>query len=265
MSLLSWLWGGKRALKASHGLDPSGLSTAEATRPLAPGSHGKAWADAGTADHAANRKAERMERRELLYAVVRDTMTRAGVLSASYKFKVLSLDAHGQQFLVMMDLGSEYGGDTARLSEIEVLMAQTAKARHDILVTAVYWRNNDHVAVGNPQKRAVPGAAAAAPASSIARPIAATPSLHGAAAPAGPRPAAVSATARFDPIEAEEVAAFKRALAGANSAAAPVAGGTEVRSGPRNPLRKDFEDTEMTDHGESRPQSLSTTQYGDLV
>lgn len=31
-------------------------------------------------------------------------MTRAGVLSASYKFKVLSLDRLGSEFLVMMDL-----------------------------------------------------------------------------------------------------------------------------------------------------------------
>jgi hypothetical protein len=93
-----------------------------------------------------------MERRELLYTVVRDAMVRAGVLSASYKFKVLSLDQRGRQFLVMMDLAREYGGETVRLSEIEALIAQTAKARYDILVTAVYWRINDHVAVGMPQK-----------------------------------------------------------------------------------------------------------------
>ena len=52
----------------------------------------------------ANRKHERMARRELLYAVVREAMVRAGVLSSSYKFKVLSLDPRGRQFLVMVDL-----------------------------------------------------------------------------------------------------------------------------------------------------------------
>lgn len=72
------------------------------------------------------------------------------------KFKVLSLDQRGRQFLVMMDLAREYGGETARLSEIEALIAQTAKTRYDILVTAVYWRINDHVAVGLPQKGITP-------------------------------------------------------------------------------------------------------------
>src|SRR5574343_431788 len=55
----------------------------------------------------------------LLYTVVRDAMVRAGVLSASYKFKVLSLDQRGRQFLVMMDLAREYGGETARLRSEE--------------------------------------------------------------------------------------------------------------------------------------------------
>ena len=59
-------------------------------------------------DPAAARKNERAERRELLYTTVRDAMVRAGVLSAGYKFKVLSLDQRGAQFLVMMDLAQEY-------------------------------------------------------------------------------------------------------------------------------------------------------------
>ncbi|HMZ85477.1 MAG TPA: hypothetical protein PK343_02080, partial [Giesbergeria sp.] len=67
---------------------------------------------------------------------------------------------------------------------------------------------------------------------------------------------------RFDPIEADEVAAFKQALATAARPAA-AATGVPVRSGPSRPepQRLDFEDTEMPD---SRPQGLSGTQYGDL-
>ena len=53
-----------------------------------------------------------MARRELLYAVVREAMVRAGVLSSSYKFKVLSLDPRGRQFLVMVDLAHGAGSDT---------------------------------------------------------------------------------------------------------------------------------------------------------
>ena len=155
MSLFSWFTR-KPASAQSRMAEPSGLLNADATVPMTPGRDGKLVAQAAPAEHAANRKNERMERRELLYAVVRDAMVRAAVLSASYKFKVLSLDQRGRQFLVMMDLASEYGGDTARLSEIEALIAQTAKTRYDISVNAVYWRLNDHVAVGVPLQGVVP-------------------------------------------------------------------------------------------------------------
>lgn len=317
MSLFSWFSRKPAPPKAkprSAGAEPSGLLNADATVPLAPGRPGQPLLQPVPPEHAANRKNERMERRELLYTVVRDAMVRAGVLSASYKFKVLSLDQRGRQFLVMMDLAREYGGETARLSEIEALIAQTAKTRYDILVTAVYWRINDHVAVGLPQKgitpTTVPSAAApqgvvrkpvpapaptapapvAAPASSLlfpAEPAARFPTTptalgrtpSGTTAPApllpasntGPAPLApASGPARFEPIEADEVAAFKRALADAAGRApvAPAAAarpGVAVRSGPLLPPSHstDFADTEMPG-SDGQSTALSTTQYGEL-
>ena len=317
MSLFSWFSRKPAPPKAkprSAGAEPSGLLNADATVPLAPGRPGQPLLQPVPPEHAANRKHERMERRELLYTVVRDAMVRAGVLSASYKFKVLSLDQRGRQFLVMMDLAREYGGETARLSEIEALIAQTAKTRYDILVTAVYWRINDHVAVGLPQKgitpTTVPSAVApqgvvrklvpapvpaapapvAAPASSLlfpAEPAARFPTTptalgrtpSGTTAPApllpasntGPAPLApASAPARFEPIEADEVAAFKRALADAAGRApvAPAAAarpGVAVRSGPLLPPSHstDFADTEMPG-SDGQSTALSTTQYGEL-
>ena len=317
MSLFSWFSRKPAPPKAkprSAGAEPSGLLNADATVPLAPGRPGQPLLQPVPPEHAANRKNERMERRELLYTVVRDAMVRAGVLSASYKFKVLSLDQRGRQFLVMMDLAREYGGETARLSEIEALIAQTAKTRYDILVTAVYWRINDHVAVGLPQKgitpTTVPSAAApqgvvrkpvpapvpaapapvAAPASSLlfpAEPAARFPTTptalgrtpSGTTAPApllpasntGPAPLApASGPARFEPIEADEVAAFKRALADAAGRApvAPAAAarpGVAVRSGPLLPPSHstDFADTEMPG-SDGQGTALSTTQYGEL-
>ena len=317
MSLFSWFSRKPAPPKAkprSAGAEPSGLLNADATVPLAPGRPGQPLLQPVPPEHAANRKNERMERRELLYTVVRDAMVRAGVLSASYKFKVLSLDQRGRQFLVMMDLAREYGGETARLSEIEALIAQTAKTRYDILVTAVYWRINDHVAVGLPQKgitpTTVPSATApqgvvrkpvpapvpaapapvAAPASSLlfpAEPAARFPTTptalgrtpSGTTAPApllpasntGPAPLApASAPARFEPIEADEVAAFKRALADAAGRApvAPAAAarpGVAVRSGPLLPPSHstDFADTEMPG-SDGQSTALSTTQYGEL-
>lgn len=100
---------------------------------------------------AAMRRSERSERREQLYGVVRDVMVRAGVLSASYKFKVLSLDNVGQRFVVMMDLARAYASETARLSEIEAMLAQAAKARMGAVVTAVYWRVSDQNAAAQAQ------------------------------------------------------------------------------------------------------------------
>lgn len=317
MSLFSWFSRKPAPPKAkprSAGAEPSGLLNADATVPLAPGRPGQPLLQPVPPEHAANRKNERMERRELLYTVVRDAMVRAGVLSASYKFKVLSLDQRGRQFLVMMDLAREYGGETARLSEIEALIAQTAKTRYDILVTAVYWRINDHVAVGLPQKgitpTTVPSAAAPqgvvrkpvpAPAPAAPAPVAASASSllfpaepaarfpttptalgrtpSGTTAPApllpasntGPAPLApASAPARFEPIEADEVAAFKRALADAAGRApvAPAAAarpGVAVRSGPLLPPSHstDFADTEMPG-SDGQSTALSTTQYGEL-
>jgi hypothetical protein len=276
--------------------EPSGLLNADATVPLAPGRQGKPLLEPVPPEHAANRKNERMERRELLYTVVRDAMVRAGVLSASYKFKVLSLDQRGRQFLVMMDLAREYGGETVRLSEIEALIAQTAKTRYDILVTAVYWRINDHVAVGIPQKGVAPHGASLQAAPAVARrpaPVAAAPRTASpapaATAPAPLLPAApanpllqpavgapppsaaaprAASTPRYEPIEADEVAAFKRALASAaagTASAAPAGStpGVAVRSGPLlPPAPTGFEDTEMP--GAERGQDLSSTQYGEL-
>lgn len=240
-------------------------------------------------------KNERMERRELLYIVVRDAMVCAGVLSASYKFKVLSLDPRGLQFLVMMDLAPEFGGETERLNEIETLIAQTAKARYGITVSAVYWRINELVAggVGVAQKSMAspsahphahphqhPSPAAGPRASELARPSGASVGAAPLVRPSRPapleRPIAPPAPAaaapvrlvvpRFDPIEADEVAAFKQALASAAAARAPAATtpGVPQRTGARRPpATNDFADTVMPDQ-DSRAQSLSSTQYGEL-
>lgn len=238
--------------------------------------------DHKSTENVTNQKNERMERRELLYAVVRDAMMSAGVLTASYKFKVLSLDQRGRQFLVMMDLAREFAGESARLSEIEALIVQTAKARHDTVVTAVYWRINDHMAVGISQKGVAPqGASLPAgpavhvhsthPAVPVSQVTNATPPVPTATvAPTRPDAAAARPSQRFDPIEADEVAAFKRALSdSAGARATPTAAvkpGVPVRSGPLLPPSRPtgFEDT-VVQVADGISPDLSTTQYGDLT
>jgi hypothetical protein len=274
MSMFSWLFPAKKPAKALA--ESSGLSRMEPTRPVQRRNQGAAHEHAGNAQPA-NRKGERMARRELLYTVVRESMMRAGVLSSSYKFKVLSLDGRGRQFLVMVDLARDHGAETSRLAEIEALIAQGAKSRHDIIVTAVYWRLNEHVAVGDPSSR--PQHAVAQIDSQPAALESSPAPLASAPMPMEPKSAAASRS-RYDPIQADEVAAFKAALAaGAANPAGAAAAAVGVQHGPAHgasartfdgsskhgpqsyTLLTGFEDTELPD---SRAPALSGTQYGDL-
>jgi hypothetical protein len=268
MSLLNWLSPKKNAAAKRPARDTSGLSRMDSTRPAGPRT--KEVVAGGNAQ-AANRKTERMARRELLYAVVRECMTNAGVLSSGYKFKVLSLDSRGQQFLLMVDLAREHGSETSRLAEIEATVAQSAKLRHGIIVTAVYWRMNEHVAVGlttghtpRASAHAIPAAAALAPLTSNADDF----DHEAMAVESSPAPLAAAArTGRFDPIDADEVAAFKQALAAGVAPTAVRAGakafdGTAVQGPQSYTLLTGFEDTELPE--QRNAPSLSTTQYGEL-
>jgi hypothetical protein len=217
--------------KKNDAVDPTGPPTSdlmhdEATLPMQPGVHG---ASANSPqNHAANRKTERLERRELLYGVVRESMTHVGVLSSSYKFKVLSLDSRGHQFLVMMDLDSHHVHGVGHLAEMESLIAKNAKARHEILVTSVYWRVIEQVTAGI---------------------TSATPVTPAVVPENKPQP---------DSLQ-EEVAAFKQALASAPKPQSPT--GELLRSLRRNPTPPvDFQNTELDDSH----SPLSGTQYGEL-
>ncbi|MDP2448745.1 MAG: hypothetical protein Q8M93_11500 [Polaromonas sp.] len=278
MSFFSWFSGTSSkdqhvSGKARPDSDSSGLTRDERTRPVA-GARARASAPTPlkTGEHAGEQKSQRHAKRELLYAAVREAMIRAGVLSASYKFKVLSLDPRGDQFMVMMDLAQEFGGQADRLAEIEVMIAQSAKSRYNIRVTAVYWRMNELVSVGRPRPSshgaqphnapavaATAGAAAALPEPAVA--------VVAAVAAAEPDVAAPVAS-RFEPIQDDEVAAFKQALAAASASggtAQVVQKGVSTRSGPHSyTLLTGFEDTEMPEMPVSAP-ALSATQYGDLV
>lgn len=187
------------------------------------------------------RKLERYARREQLYTAIREAMTRAGILSASYKFKVLSLDRRDSEFLVMMDLSKMAGDFSAKTGEMEALVVHNAKARFDITVSAVYWRINATIAPG----KTVPFAPEAS--------VVVKTDLK-------------KAPAVDDLIEADEIAAFQRALLGRHSAAAPLIsldqdGTGGVRKDARTKARKSA-DSEPSDS--VSPRSLSGTQYGEL-
>lgn len=259
MSFLHWFSSKPRQAKPSPAEEQKRAALAREKSP--PSIPGRLPVEAGTPGDGA--KLKRHARREQLYTAIRESMTRAGVLSASFKFKVLSLDQRGNEFLVMMDLAKAFGRPTEQLGEIETLIIQNAKARFEITVPAVYWRIDETAVVVKPKPAAE------------ASPSGPAPLADAAAKPAKP-PAP-----RYEPIQADEVAAFKQALMAA-SAQGPVAGaesnvkdkdkekekehakGKTVKSGPRSyALLTGFEDTEMPDSPSS--PALSSTQYGDLI
>jgi hypothetical protein len=236
--------------------------------------------DPETPGEAAQRRGERSSRREQLYAVVRESMIRAGVLTSAYRFKVLSLDGAGRQFLVMIDLtGVEL--PVARQAEIEAALAQAAQARHGLQVQSVYWRH-----------AATQGAAQAQPPQVPQTPAALMEARRAARAAAAAAAAGKAGAERpperhtIDPIEEEEVVALRQALAEGMATPAPAAAdiaaptrpaaaapaptgakgkarGKDADPGANNyALLTGFEDTEMS--SSRLPGSLSTTQYGDL-
>lgn len=245
MSLFKWFSG--RSTHTSKGDDNAGSdrggrgrSLPVASRPLHASSSRPAT-DPGP--RSEERKIKRHARREQLYAAVREAMTHCGVLSASYKFKVLSLDQRGDEFLVMMDVDQNLGNQPGKLVDIENKIIHNAKARFEILVTSLYWRTDTQGTVGR-RKGADPTSAHAGD-------------------PARQQPP--KTPSRYEPILDDEVAAFKQALAAA-SARGPVAtdGAGKIRSGPHSyTLLTGFEDTEMPESPTA--PVLSNTQYGDLT
>lgn len=181
-------------------------------------------------------RSERSARREQLYVIVREAMVRVGILSAGYKFKVLSLDSVGQRFVVMVDLAPAYAADAAQQKNIESLITELAKSRMDASVHAVYWRINGQIH--------------AAPAPAFAAPV--TAAVHAHAATHGGR--------SYEPIDALEMNAFKQAVAMAGAAPAK-----DARLSRHSPLLGPGSGHE--EGGEfsvSGLGSLGGTQYGEL-
>jgi hypothetical protein len=201
-----------------------------------------------TGNRSEERKLKRHARREQLYLAVREAFTHAGVLAATYRFKVLSLDQAGNEFLVMLDVDQSFDHRVEQLADIEARIVQIAKTRYEIRVTSVYWRVSMTTATQNIKavaQEVVQATAEQAP-QAVSSGIRTGPHF------------------RYDPLQDDEVAAFKQALlaASANSPVSADAAG-KARSGPRSyTLLTGFEDTEMPESA-STPV-LSATQYGDL-
>lgn len=184
---------------------------------------------------------ERSARREQLYVIVREAMVRVGILSAGYKFKVLSLDTNGQRFVVMVDLAPAYAADATQQRSIESLIAELARARMDAGVHAVYWRVNGQI-------QTAPHA-----------PTFATPQTVVAAAPRQKPAASAPGGRSFEPIDAQEMDAFRQAVALAGTSPA---GARHSRHAPL--LGPGSGQEEGGEFAVSGLGSLGVTQYGEL-
>jgi hypothetical protein len=93
---------------------------------------------------------ERMAfRREMLFEAIKVTMQSHGILSASYKFRVVRSDKRGHQYLVMMDLSTDFlhnrEGRPERLAALGAAIVKNAATRYDLLVMGVYWQVSEHI------------------------------------------------------------------------------------------------------------------------
>lgn len=220
MSLLRWLQAKKTDASANGGRAKPRRSFGQTTLPL-----------------ISPRRGRRILRREQLFSVVRESLIRAGVLSTSYQFKVLALDSSGDGFLVLLDLSlpadvmpDEY------LLEIERWIQTSARSRHSMTVQAVYWR-----------REAVHDQRGIALKASVAAQTRREAETSGLADVAVPHPA----PGRVQPLEPEEVVAFRKAL---QSPALPA-----HRMG--SPLD---EKAHVQPEANSGFSELSETQYGKL-
>jgi hypothetical protein len=194
-------------------------------------------------------KKQRHERRDQLYGVVRDVMKNSEVLAPHYKFKVLSLDTQGSQFLVMIDVMSGPIMSAGTLTHIENLLSIAAEDRHALRVKAVYWRQLEGAAQS----------AALAPAPQAAKPaVVQAPVVAKSAAAPAPVGRGGEKSQGFEPIGQDEMMAFKQAIASAVTVIAPAIPGS------RKPgAAPGFEDTQLLDADEGA-SPLSRTQFGDL-
>jgi hypothetical protein len=217
MSFMSWLQAKKSTGSGKGRLARARKSFGQTTLPL-----------------ISPRKGRRILRREQLFGVVRESLIRAGVLSTSYEFKVLTLDANGDCFLVLVDLGLPAEGmPDEYLLEVENWIQQSAKARHGMLVRSVYWR-----------RRAVHDQVGVALRSSVSAQTRRDAEVYNATTI--PKPNIRSSHGPMQALGEDELAAFRQVLQSATKPSDPTTGNAQL---PVPESHSDFAALSETQHG----------------
>lgn len=132
---------------------PTKVPTPEPVHPsIAPVAAAPTPAAAVKKDDTHKQKQLRTVRREQLSQLVQESMLRSGIVGTAYKFKAISLDAAGEQFLVLFELEGP-GLDTqhSHLNQVgESLKTLVHSRAPELHVKQVYWH------VNNPPEKATP-------------------------------------------------------------------------------------------------------------
>lgn len=278
--------------------DPDTDASSQRRRPdprtaaLAAGSPGSHRAAASADSAAGNLKALRANRREQLFAIVRENMVRAGVLPSAYKFKILTLDRQAQDFIVLCDIQpSAFDGHPDVLARLESSLKQLARERMNVGVRSVYWRHAQVIVSSRDgastsgaaaQNRASQGSSAMGAAGSAGATVHPAHSAQGTAQrPSLAQPQVVVPPMTEDTVTEEEVLALKQALAAAQASGVAVTRRSPAPSASPAPAqakasvsassvpewkRRDFAPTQpmADDEEDSLYMPLSETQLGRL-
>lgn len=202
--------------------------------------------------NAASDEVGRHGRRDALFDVVREAMLKAGALSSQFKFKVLTLNGAGTQFMVMLTLPPMAPEDLRKIGGVEMDITRLARLKHGISVDGVYWRATEIVTrpIATPThlfsspnlRHSQPNSMSAMLASRLASPE----SRH-------PR----------NPICDDELRALQHATTSTVRHRGRLADSGQILP---TLAASEFADTDVLDFGEARPydNQLSSTQYAGL-
>jgi hypothetical protein len=86
-------------------------------------------------------------RRELLYEIIRASLSSRSIPAHRYRFKVIRSDKRGHSFVVMLDMSptlmASPAGDHASLNETAAVLINNAATKYGLVVGAVYWRSDE--------------------------------------------------------------------------------------------------------------------------
>jgi hypothetical protein len=165
-------------------------------------------------------------RREMIYQSVRENMVLLEIISGMYKFKVVALDERHHRFMVVVDVTTGFvpkrSGLAMRLNDVEKFLSERTFSRYGVHIDSVYWRfhstTDTFVRGKRPTDRAPVSAATAAPVSPVpvedevsSAPVSRKFNEFEATRPFDPK--SLRPNSRHDPVSAEEMQAFERAIA----------------------------------------------------